>query len=669
MILSWNWLKDYVSLPESCQELADRLMMAGLNHEGTATIGDDLAVDLEITSNRADCLGHIGIAREIAVLWDRELRTPAAKPESGKERAGDLARVDLLCTEMCPRYTARVIRGVKVGPSPGWMVKRLETLGVAAVNNVVDVSNYVLFECGQPLHAFDLSKLIGGRIIVREARAGEKLLAINHKSYELSPGMCVIADAERPIGLGGVMGGADSEVTESTTDLLIEAADFNPVSIRATARNLNLHSDSSYRFERGVDPCGIDWASRRCCELILQCAGGELADGVIDVGETPPRGKPVTLRYSQLGRILGIDIPQVEVRRILTALGNAETNSTPQAVQVTPPSWRRDLTREIDLVEEVARIYGYDRIPEDVNVPMAASTRTTSDEVLSRVRHVLTSCGFDEAMTLSVVTEDISSVLSPWSDSPPLKTSMPIVRGAHCLRRSLVPSLLAARRENEKLANASAELFEIARIYLPRDSGLPEEKLVLAIISGQGFRYVKGVLEGLLAELKIEHPLDASESPVPMLGVAAKLVLDREVWGFLGELSDEALKQFELRSATTIAEIAVSAVVSRANLVPQMVELSPYPAIERDINLVVDESVRWGDLGSVVRTAAGKHLISLRYVDTYRDEKRLGANKKSILFSLSFQSETETLTNEQADAFRDRIVAACRKECAAELRT
>ena len=277
MIVSWNWIKQLVPLTVPAEEFERRLMLAGLNHEETHPVGDDLAIDLEITSNRPDCLGHIGIAREASVVFRVPLAIPNPQPQTGKSAVAELTKVAIQCPQLCTRYTARVIRGVKVKASPRWLVERLATLGIATINNVVDITNYVLMECGQPLHAFDFRKLDGREIIVREAHRGERFEAINHKTYELEPGMCVIADRSRPVALGGVMGGADTEVASGTGDVLIEAAEFDPLSIRNTARKLSLHSDSSYRFERGLDPEGVDWASRRCCELILQEAGGELA--------------------------------------------------------------------------------------------------------------------------------------------------------------------------------------------------------------------------------------------------------------------------------------------------------------------------------------------------------------------------------------------------------
>lgn len=700
MIVSWNWLKQYVLLDMPVEELQRRLMMAGLNHESTTEVGGDLAIDLEVTSNRPDCLGHLGIAREIAVLWQRELKIPPATLAASSPPAvppvEELVRVRIDAPELCSRYTARVVRGVKIGPSPSWMVRRLATLGLTAINNVVDITNYVLMECGQPLHAFDYAKLRGpekgtgskrsevpvpfsGReIIVRQPLPGEVIEAIDHKTYRLEPGMCIIADAERPVAIGGVMGGAATEVAESTSDVLIEAAEFDPMSIRSTARVLNLHSDSSYRFERRVDPEGVDWASRRCCELILDLAGGRLARGVVDVGQAPSVREPIVLRFSQLKRILGIDVPPDRVRRILLALGNEDAPSSlapspsPLAPSLTvlPPSWRRDLTREIDLVEEVARIHGYEAIPEDVGVPMVPSARTREDRVLEKVRHVLTAAGFDEALTLSVVDQPTSDAFSPWSDAEALRSLMPVIRGADRLRRSLIPSLLGTRRTNEALSNPQIELFEIARVYLARPDELPDEQPMLAISSGRDYAAVRGVIEAIVGALDPGAELEADVVDLPLLAPdrSCRLVLRGEVLGYVGQVRPEGLKQFDLRSDTTVAEVKLSLLVRETCLVPTYVSLPPYPAVDRDINLVVDESVRWAEVAATVRAEGGPYLESLDYRDTYRDPQRLGAGKKSLLFTINLRSKEGTLTSQQADEIRDRVVAACRQRYGAELR-
>jgi len=451
MLVSWNWFADYVTLPCDHVKFAERMMLAGMNHESTHAVARDWCIDLEITSNRPDCLGHIGLAREAAVLWDMPLKMSPAKPAEGKSQASELVKVSVADAKLCPRYTARVIRGIKVGSSPAWLVERLATIGIASINNVVDITNYVLMECSQPLHAFDLKKLAGPEIVVRPARAGEKLEAINHKTYDLNPLMLVIADRDQPVAIAGVMGGAATEVSATTTDVLIESALFDPLAVRTTARALTLKSDSSYRFERGLDPQGVDWASRRCCELILQLCGGELAAGSVDVGSTAAEPSPVTLRYAQLERLIGIPYPVDRVRAILKALGLRETAATVETLTVIPPSWRRDLTREIDLIEEIARIYGYDAIPEDRAVPLVPSALTRRDRVMTKLRTALVGAGFNEALTLSSVEESLSTAFSPWTDAPALRASIPVLRRADQLRRSLIPSLLSVRRANEAI--------------------------------------------------------------------------------------------------------------------------------------------------------------------------------------------------------------------------
>ncbi len=671
MLVSWNWLKEYLSLDLHVDDVARRLMLAGLNHESTTAVGGDWCVDLEVTSNRPDCLGHIGVAREIAVLFGGELKIPPARPAESATAIGEqLQGISVECPELCPRYTARLIRGVKIGPSPKWLVERLATIGIAAINNVVDVTNYVLMECGQPLHAFDFVKVGGRRIIVRPAKKGEHFTAINHKAYELEPGMCVIADANRPMALGGVMGGAETEVGLATRDVLLESAQFDSMSIRATARKLNLHSPSSYRFERGLDPQGVDWASRRACELILQTAGGELASGAIDVGGQPAARQPVTLRLAQLKRILGIEIPATEVRRILAALGNQETAADATVVDVVPPSWRRDLNREIDLVEEVARIHGYDKIPEDVSVPMAPSTRTPQDRVLAKVRQVLVAGGFSEALTLSVVDEAWSTAFSPWTDAAPLKTLMPIMRRAEYLRRSLTPSLLGVRQTNEAAANPRAELFEIAKVYLAQPQGLPREEIVIALASGDDYFAVKGALESLVQAINPAADLQLAKTQQPLLDAVrcCELRLNDQTWGFLGELTPAALKSFDLRASATVAEVKLSTLMEIAQLIPQARELSAYPAVSRDLNFVVVEATQWADLAACVRGSGGQLLEHVQYKDTYRDADRLGPGKKSLLLTMQLRRTDGTLTSDEADRVRDQVVAACQQSLGAELR-
>jgi phenylalanyl-tRNA synthetase beta chain len=662
MLVSWKWLQEYVTLNVTPAELAHRLMMAGLNHESTEEKGNgDFCIDLEITSNRPDCLGHIGIAREAAVLLQQSLKVPQPAPKTGGEPIEKSAQIRIDAPELCPRYSARLLRGVKVKPSPSWLIERLATIGQPAINNVVDVTNYVLMECGQPLHAFDFKKLAGGQIIVRRATSNEQFPAIDHKTYMLTSDMCVIADAKRPVALAGVMGGLDTEVSPSTTEVLIESAQFAPLAVRGASRKLKLSSDSSYRFERGTDPGGVDWASLRACELILQLGGGELAPGVIDLGPPYAKPQPITLRLSQLKRILGIEIPAAEVERILAALGCAVSASSATSITATAPTWRRDLTREIDLVEEAARIHGYEAIPEDIGVPMAASHKSDSDRVLQKVRNVFTAAGFDEALTTSVVPETWSNAFSPWTHAAPLVCNQPMLKGADRLRRSIVPSLLEARRLNESVGNESSQLFETARIYLPQGTSLPNEQWTLAAVSGRDFLAVKGVLETVLLRINPELHLDVHDFKHPLLVAdqACELRTGGQRWGFLGKLSPAGMKQFGLRRETLIAEFDLTALVPLAVLTPQHQQQSTYPAIARDLNLIVDEAIRWSQLSASVKGAAGERLQAVNYLDTYRATEKDGAGKKRLLFNVQLRSTERTLTGEEADQIVERIVTAC----------
>src|SRR5271165_2805625 len=420
MIVSWNWLTDYIRLDMPVEVLAERLALSGLNHESTSEVGGDLAIDLEVTSNRSDCLGHIGVAREIAVIFDRALRIPQARPQASGPSVESRAGAAIEAGDLCRRFTARVVSGVKPGVSPWWLQKRLETIGVRPISNIVDVTNYVMFECGQPLHAYDLDRLAGHRLVVRRAKRGETLTAINNRVYELSTEMLVIADGARPVGLAGVMGGLDTEIGPETKNVLIEAAQFDALSVRKTSRALSLFSPSSFRFERPLDPEITDWASRRCAELILAIAGGTLHPGVIDVGEEQPPRDSITLRLPQIARVLGISIGRDEVERILKALGLSWLGHDENCVRVQPPSWRSDLEREIDLIEEVARIRGYQHIPENRAVPIMTAPRGLRERVEEALRETLTGLGLNEAVTFSLVEEALAGPVAPGPSAPPL---------------------------------------------------------------------------------------------------------------------------------------------------------------------------------------------------------------------------------------------------------
>ena len=676
MLVSWNWLKDYVALDMTVEALTDRLMMSGLNLEefGDHKETGDILIDLEVTSNRPDCLGQLGIARETAVLFQKELRIPPALVQEAATKTASLTSVAIECPDLCPRYTARVIRGVKIGPSPIWLVRRLQTIGVKSINNVVDITNYVMMECGQPLHAFDFDRLHGQQIVVRNAQPGEKLAAINHETYPLTPDMCVIADADHPVALAGVMGGLDTEISDATRNVLIEVAEFAPRSIRATARKLGLHSPSSYRFERGVNAYNLDWASRRCCELILSLAGGELLSGGVTagVGEPAPRA-PITLRFAQIQRILGIEIPHDSVIRILRDLGLTPTGpQTSDSVSLVPPTWRRDLEREIDLIEEVARIYGYDKIPEDRPVPLTVSSATLQDRVREQAAGLLVGAGFFEAVTLSFVNAKNFQINRPWGDLPALSVEHSTRVEENLLRQSLVPSLLNSRRHNERHGNFDARLFELAKVFLhakPNRTDELAEPEVLSFVTEQSYGEVKGLVEAIAAAVNPAAVVTVKPTALPCFesGRGAEVLLDGKPWGWLGEVAGSVREQLDLRDAVSAAELRMAPLIAVANLIPKYAEVPKFPVSERDLNFVLDEQVPWQELSEVAQSAAGPLLESLAFAGQYRGQQ-IPPNKKSYVVRLNYRSAERTLTNEEIEAAQQRVVQQCTTKLGAVLR-
>jgi phenylalanyl-tRNA synthetase beta chain len=688
MIVSRKWLDDYVKVAAPTDEIVTRLLMSGLNHESTEAVGSDEAIDIEVTSNRPDCLGHIGVAREVAVLFGLPLHVPDPRPaEQGGKAAASIA-VEIADAAACPHYTARVIRGVSVGPSPAWLVERLATLGVASINNVVDVTNYVMFECGQPLHAFDLAKIAGGRIVVRRAAAGETFTAINHKQYTLDDTMGVIADAERPVALAGVMGGADTEIGVGTTEVLLESAQFAPLVVRAAARGLALASASSYRFERTPDPAMVDWASRRAAALILELAGGRLEQGVVETGRLVGTPAVVPLGASRVAEVLGIDVAADRQREILMGLGFVEEPGSGHAARWRAPTWRRDVHREIDLVEEIARIEGYDRVPENVAIAARPVEWSARELTVRRAGEVLVAAGFCEAMTRSVVPVLFEECASPWGTAPAVTIAPALVRGADRLRRTLLPSLLEARGGNGAAGSPHGNLFEIARAYVARPAGgeLPagasplEEPLLLGVVSDGDFFRAKGLAEAVLRRLGIGtaggdvHVVVRSlESDLLARGRAAEIVLEREGFGpvrigILGEVAAKLLDRCSLAGPVAAVELRLDAVEFAVGREHRLRRPSDFPAMQRDLNLVVEERVAWGEIAAAVAAGAGEILEECRLVEVWRDSERLGSGKKSFVVSLRLRSTAGTLSGEAAARAVDAILAECGRRAGAVLR-
>ena len=666
MIVSWNWLKEHVPLRMPLGELTERLTLSGLNFEGDEDVGGDIAIDLEVTSNRPDCLGHVGVAREIAALYDIPLTLPPTLPaETVAEDAADglSVTIDESARDWCPQYTARRIDGVTVGESPDWMKTRLRTLGVAPVNNVVDVTNYVMLETGQPLHAFDADKLAGG-IVVRNARKGETLEAINHKTYELLPWMNVIADDERPVALAGVMGGASTEIGAGTTSVLLESAEFLPLPIRRMARRLDLDSDSSYRFERKVDPGGIARASDRACRLLADLCGGKPAAAMVRVGSPSWSPEPVTLRMSRLEQVLGLAIPKADAVRLLESIG-LDVTEEGDVLHTTPPSFRRDLTREIDLIEEVGRLYGYEHVPEDAVLPVTVSPTSDADRLTAKVRDTLMGGGFCEAVTFSFASGDAVASVRPWTDSKPHTLEHSSRKLENRLRQSVLPSLLRAFRFNEARDNDAIHLFEIASVYLPGDD--QAEPSVLALVSQSGDREVRGLLDALFARLGVSPDFAIAEVPGLEVGKTAEYLIVGERVGVFGYASAAVRDALDIRRPVTVAEFRLDRLLAASTTVSDYRPLPDQPASARDLAFILDESVRWERLETVVRAASPPELERLEFVDLYRG-KQAGAGNKSIALRLTFRADGRTLTGSEVTAWQDGIVAAVTDQLGGQLR-
>jgi phenylalanyl-tRNA synthetase beta chain len=666
MLVSWEWLSDYVDINVSHEEMATRWALTGLNHESTDFFDGVPIIDLEVTSNRGDCLGHIGVAREASVLLNADLRYPAPQLKCTDEPVSNALEIENQFEDACPRYIGRLIRGVQIGPSPDWLRKRIESIGVKSINNVVDATNYVMFECGQPLHAFDFAKIRGGKIIVRPAQGKETFIAIDHRTYQLDPQMVVIADAERAVALGGVMGGVDSEVSTSTVDVLIEAAEFVPLSIRRTARKLKLHSPSSYRYERRVDAAQLDWASQRCCEVILQIAGGQLMSGSVDTGEKPSSRNPIALRESKIASVLGIEVPWERSLDILTRLGcHVNLSSSSLESHVIPPSYRADLTREIDLIEEIARIHGYDQIPEDAPVPLVSSTKRPKDVMMQTVRNVICAAGFDETLTPSLIGKSAASEISPWTSVDAMTTLVPLLEGAQQLRRSLIPSLIAARLYNQSQTNRDSKLFETANVYLSRAAGMPIEQFNLGVIGSSDIRGILGAFEETIHRVCGPELLVSGivKTPVEWEFLAVHSGIRWQLGGhtvaWVGQLHRSIVDAVKLDTANAVGELNLDLLLQHARLVPQLQPIVPFPTIERDLNLIVDEPLQWQMLSETIQKAAGPLCIQVLFREIYRDTKRDGEGKKRILLSLHLRSATETLTSERADAVIQSVLEAC----------
>jgi phenylalanyl-tRNA synthetase beta chain len=669
MKISLEWLEQYLPGAREIgpERAAEALMNGGLPVETIERAGEDTVIDVEVTSNRSDCLSHVGVARELGALLGRAGRGVEALPTEAGTPAGSATSVEIRDRELCLFYAARVIRGVKVGPSPAWLARRLEAIGLRPINNVVDVTNYVLMELGQPLHAFDFDKLDGRRIVVRGAEKGERLVSIDGKVRDLSPEMLVIADAKRPVAIAGVMGGKESEVTERTTSVLLESARFDPLSVRRTSRALALRSDSSYRFERGIDPTLVDLASRRAAELIVQTAGGELLAGAA-AGEADYRPRKLSLRLAKIREVLGIDVPAAEAVDVLARLGFSP-GLKGDVIECTAPSWRQDVSIEVDLVEEVARVIGYARIPVRETIEVRVTPPQEDLRAIDGIREALVAAGYFEALTFSWVSDGLREDFRPAEAAGLLRADESVRRDNASLRPSLLPGLLEAVRRNETVGNARARLFEIGSTFWIDAKGGVDERRRLGIAGSGDYREVRGAVEAVLESLDANRPVAVVPDARSGFAAAAcgRIEWGGQAIGHVGRIDRAVADKLGLREAPAAAELELEPLIRGAQWLPQVRELGKFPAVKRDLSLVVAERVRYEEIAAVVRELKLAHLEGVEYVTTYRG-KQLGDGNKSVTIELVFRSDTGTLTSEEVEGSVQRVVGAAKQRVGADLR-
>ncbi len=658
MKISYNWLKDYCTHDLSVEELAESLTNAGLVVDTVNPIEDDFCLEVEVTSNRPDCLGSIGVAREVAAVVLGELKIPEVDYETTDENVNDVSSVAVEDSELCQRYTARIIKNVKIGPSPEWLQKRISSIGLRPVNNIVDITNFVLMESGQPLHAFDLDKLGENRIVVRMAKNGEAMEAIDGSRCMLSNDMLVIADSQEPVAIAGIMGGKETEVSDSTKNILLESAFFDPRSVRRTSRKLGLMSDSSYRFERRVDPDCVDWASRRATKMILDIAGGQAVDGVIDQNYLEDNKVSVSLKMSRLNSLLGLQIDKDTAKDILEHLQFRINSETEGGFTVDVPSFRGDVYREIDLIEEVARIHGYDKIPVKNNIGVKLTQDNEFDLITGRAKSVMSGLGFNEVITDSIVDDSQNRHGAIWSETGSLRILNPIRQDEDLMRKALVHNLLKVKKHNQNHGVERTDIYELSKIYLPKDNDqLPEEKECLCILGEEGFLALKGVVEAILSHLKIMDSLESTHYNFGLFSPekSAELRLGDSVLGFIGELSREVISDYDFRSRPCIAELDFDILINKANLESSYQKIPSFPIATRDLAVIGDETVTWADIEKCIESLKIDYIDDIEFLDVYRG-KQVEQGRKSIAFRIVFRADDKTLKSEEIDTLQDKIL-------------
>jgi phenylalanyl-tRNA synthetase beta chain len=652
---------------------------------------DDVILDVEVTPNRPDALSVVGVAREIAALTGAPFRFPHVAVREGEIAASSLCTIEIEAPDLCPRFCARLITGLTVRPSPPWFAQRLRGVGLRPINNLVDVTNYVMWELGQPLHAFDLETLAQRKIVVRRARPGERLTTLDGQERILDPDMAMVCDAERAVGVGGVMGGADTEVTERTTSVLLEAAYWNPGSIRRTSRALGLATDAAYRFERGGDIEGLSDALDRAAQLMADLGQGTVARGMLDVYPAPRPRPRIALRLSRVERLIGVCPPRDDAVRILRALGFAVDDSGAD-LQVSVPSFRRDIAQEDDLVEEVIRLWGYDKIPVTLDrggalLPVKCPQPVRLARTVSRE---LNAAGLFECITYSFVDPDRLHLMGWSADSGLLALDNPLSRERSVMRPSIVPGLLEVLATNASRQIPDARIFEVGRVFTPHreeDGDRPAHEELWAGIALTGLRQprawhagrervdvydVKGAAELVLtaAGLSGWDAVPWPDGAAPRYlepGRSARLLVEGRDVGSFGEVALAVREAFDLEAAVFVAEVSLSALLELPAWAPRYQPLPRYPAVQRDLALVVPDDVAAGEIEAAIRGMRLPLLTRLLLFDVYTGDQ-VGPGCRSLAWSLTFQAPDRTLKDAEVNELHARIVKEIGERFKAEVR-
>ncbi|MBN2857525.1 MAG: phenylalanine--tRNA ligase subunit beta [Candidatus Delongbacteria bacterium] len=641
---------------------------------------EDHVLEFEVTSNRADALGYIGFAREFAYLTGSDLKIPEFSLEESNEKASDSVKISILDEKACPRYCGRVIKNVKVKESPDWLKQRLTAVGLRPINNVVDITNFVMLETGHPLHAFDFNNVSGREIIVKKAAKDEKFTTLDEKEFELNESILMICDAEKSVALAGVMGGMNSGVTEGTKDVLLEVAYFNLADIRETVKLTNLHTDSSKRFERGIDPNDSEFVINRAAALINELAGGEVLSGIVDVYPEKIKEKSIELRLSRTDKVLGFQIDKEKIISSFNTIGLKTEVKNSDTLSVIVPTFRPDITREIDLIEEAVRLYGYDRIPEVTLSTISLEPDINAEEtLLDRARVTLKNLGLTETLSKSMVD---GKFCAPFVKKP-VKIDHPLNEEMNHLRNSLLVSLLQTADKNIRRKNENIGIFEAGKIFFYDESAIVEKNSVAALLTGiknfqswncpeskYDFYDIKGLAEAFLSDFcrKELGFSPGAASPYFDKDSSVSVFLNDRLIGCFGELSEKTLKVFDIEQPVFCFEFDLENIeyISRSGEF-KIRELSKYPKVIKDVSVLLEENDNAERVAEYIKKKAGSLLTSVTVVDLYKGEQ-VGENRKSYTFRMCFQSVERTLKDKEIEKLFGNIVTGLKNDLKLEIR-